>query len=75
MIGNINIPYFTVEKQKEIIIQIENLFAFTHEIEDGFIRAKSSLNKLPQAILSKAFRGELVPQGPMMNQRVYFWRR
>ena len=36
----------------------------TEKIEAKHIKAKAILDRLPQRILAKAFRGELVPQGP-----------
>lgn len=52
------------EEQKEIVRRIEKLFAFADKIEARYSKAKTMLDKLPQSILAKAFRGELVPQDP-----------
>lgn len=54
------IPPF--EEQKEIVKRVEQLFAFADKIESRYTKAKAMLDKLPQSILAKAFRGELVPQ-------------
>jgi type I restriction enzyme S subunit len=56
----INLP--TLEEQHEIVRRAENLFAFADKIEARFNKAKAMMDKLPQSILAKAFRGALVPQ-------------
>ncbi|MDZ4822429.1 MAG: restriction endonuclease subunit S [Flavobacteriales bacterium] len=53
-----------LEEQKEIVKRVEQLFAFADKIETRYTKAKAMLDKLPQSILVKAFRGELVPQNP-----------
>lgn len=52
------------EEQIEIVRRIEQLFAFADKIEARYTKAKTMLDKLPQSILAKAFRGELVAQDP-----------
>lgn len=52
----------SILEQKEIVRQVEQLFAFADKIESRYTKAKEMLDKLPQSILAKAFRGELVPQ-------------
>jgi len=52
------------KEQKEIVRRVEQLFAFADKIEARYTKAKVMLDKLPQSILAKAFRGELVPQDP-----------
>ena len=58
------IPLPPIEEQKEIVRRVEQLFAFADKIEARYTKAKTMLDKLPQSILAKAFRGELVPQNP-----------
>lgn len=53
-----------IEEQKEIVRRVEQLFAFADRIESRYTKAKAMLDKLPQSILAKAFRGELVAQNP-----------
>jgi type I restriction enzyme, S subunit len=53
-----------LDEQKEIVRRVEQLFAFADKIEVRYTKAKAMLDKLPQSILAKAFRGELVPQDP-----------
>ena len=58
------IPFPSFEEQVEIVKSIEKLFAFADKLEARYMKAKTLLDKLPQSILAKAFRGELVPQDP-----------
>lgn len=59
-----NIPILipSLEKQEEIVKRVEQLFAFADKLEARYNKAKAMLDKLPQSLLAKAFRGELVPQ-------------
>jgi len=54
----------TVEEQIEIVRRIDHAFAWLDKIAAEHARAEYLLPKLDQAILAKAFRGELVPQNP-----------
>ncbi|HRJ51578.1 MAG TPA: restriction endonuclease subunit S [Candidatus Thiothrix moscowensis] len=58
----INLP--EMEEQAEIVRRVESLFAMADTVERQYQAAKARLDKLTQAILAKAFRGELVPQDP-----------
>lgn len=49
-------------EQEEIVKRVEKLFSFADKVEARYLKAKAQLDKLPQSILAKAFRGELVPQ-------------
>jgi type I restriction enzyme S subunit len=51
-------------EQTEIVRRVTQLFTLADAIESRFLKAKSSVDKLTQSILAKAFRGELVPQDP-----------
>jgi type I restriction enzyme S subunit len=53
-----------LKEQKEIIRQINKLFAFADKLEAHYNKAKEKIDKLPQSVLAKTFRGELVPQDP-----------
>lgn len=61
---NFQIPLPVLEEQKEIVRRIEKLFKAIDLIEQEHQRASQLLDRLEQATLSKAFRGELVPQDP-----------
>ena len=56
------IPIPSIQEQNEIVRQIHELFALADKIEARYTKSKSMLDKLPQSILAKAFRGELVAQ-------------
>lgn len=51
-----------IAEQEEIVKRVEQLFAFADKLEARYNKAKAMLDKLPQSLLAKAFRGELVPQ-------------
>lgn len=53
----INLPQ--VEEQTEIVRRVEQLSAYADSIELQAKAAKARVDKLTQAILAKAFRGEL----------------
>jgi type I restriction enzyme S subunit len=56
------IPIPSLDEQSEILRQIFNLFSIADKIETRYMKATSQLDKLPQSVLAKAFRGELVSQ-------------
>lgn len=53
-----------LQEQKEIVKRVEALFAKADTIEAQYQAAQEHLETLPQALLAKAFRGELVEQDP-----------
>jgi type I restriction enzyme S subunit len=53
-----------LEEQKEIVHQVDKLFALADKLEAHYQKAKTHVDKLSQSVLAKAFRGELVPQDP-----------
>ncbi len=58
----INLP--EIKLQRTIIEQTKRLLNLADKIESRYNKAKAVIDKLPQSILAKAFRGELVPQDP-----------
>jgi type I restriction enzyme S subunit len=58
----INLP--PKEEQTEIVHRVENLFSKADIIEAAYDKLKQQIDSLPQAILAKAFKGELVEQLP-----------
>ena len=52
------------EEQPEIVRRVESLFSKADVIEAKYKVLKAEIDILPQAILAKAFRGELVEQLP-----------
>ena len=57
-------PVPPIQEQREIVQRVERLFKVADQIEKRYEKAKAFVDKLPQSILAKAFRGELVPQDP-----------
>lgn len=53
-----------LQEQQEIVRRVECLFAKADTIEARYLTLKAKIDSLPQAILHKAFKGELVPQLP-----------
>ena len=56
------IPLPSIKEQTEIVKRIEHLFAKADAIEAQYQSLKTKIERLPQAILAKAFKGELVEQ-------------
>jgi type I restriction enzyme S subunit len=52
------------EEQQVIVARIESAFAWTDKIATELAHANALRPRLDQAVLAKAFRGELVPQDP-----------
>lgn len=61
---NCVIPIPSLKEQKEIVQQIEKLFKALDLMAQEYQKASKLLDRLDQATLAKAFRGELVPQDP-----------
>ncbi len=56
------LPFTRLEEQREIVKRIEAAFAWLDKLAVEQTRASFLLSTLDQAILAKAFRGELVPR-------------
>ena len=54
----------SLAEQTEIVSRVENLFSKADKIEASYQILKEKTDALPQAILGKAFRGELAEQLP-----------
>lgn len=63
-VQGIEFPYPPLTEQTEIVRRVESLFAQADAVEKQYLAAKQRLDRLSQALLAKAFRGELVPQDP-----------
>jgi len=61
---NMLVPRPPLEEQQEIVRRVEKLFALADSIEEKYKKAYERVEKLEQAILAKAFRGELVEPDP-----------
>ncbi len=64
VIKNLPFHYPSLDEQKEIVRRVESLFAIADNVEKQYQDARARTDRLTQAILAKAFRGELVPQNP-----------
>lgn len=58
------IPVPTLAEQERIVAEIESRFERADALETTVDRALNDAEKLKQAVLKKAFSGELVPQNP-----------
>ena len=58
-LSQIPVPTPQLDEQAEIVRRVEQLFAYADTLEQQVKAAKERVNKLTQAILDKAFRGEL----------------
>ncbi len=63
-LGQLQFDLPPLAEQQEIVHRIEALLALADQIEARCAKAKAHVEKLTQSILTKAFRGELVPQDP-----------
>jgi type I restriction enzyme, S subunit len=63
------VPLPSLCEQQEIVRRVEALFAVAAAIENRLVGATARAEKLTQAILAKAFRGELVPTEAELARR------
>ena len=68
-IKSVTIPFPPIEEQHEIVRRVETLFKLADAIEKKVAAANPRVEKLTQAILSKAFRGKLVPTEAELARR------
>ena len=61
-VESLQIPIPPLEEQQEIVRKALELFHFADSIEARYQKAKAWFDKIPKAILAKAFKGQLVPQ-------------
>ncbi|MBW1894818.1 MAG: restriction endonuclease subunit S, partial [Deltaproteobacteria bacterium] len=62
ILKNLEFPLPPLEEQKEIVRQVDILFTLADKLETHYKKAKEKIDKLPQSVLAKTFRGELIPQ-------------
>jgi len=60
-IRNAPIELPPLREQQEIVRRVERMFALADRIESRFVEGQKRVDSITQAILAKAFRGELVP--------------
>ena len=61
LLSALDIPLPSPSEQIEIVRRVDALFALADKIEGRVEAATQRVEKITQAILAKAFRGELVP--------------
>ncbi len=64
VVMNTPVTYPDILEQQEIVRRVESLFAKADAIEKRYKALKQKIDTLPQALLGKAFKGELVEQLP-----------
>lgn len=64
MVSNLPILLPPQEEQHEIVRRVERLFALADSLEAKYSNAMQRVAKIEQALLAKAFRGELAPPDP-----------
>jgi type I restriction enzyme, S subunit len=68
-IRNLAVPAPSISEQREIVRRVEALFKLADTIEKRVAAATARAEKLTQAILAKAFRGDLVPTEAELARR------
>ncbi len=63
-LSELPVPLPPREVQAEIVLRVEQLFAYADQLETKVAAAQQRIDALTQSLLAKAFRGELVPQDP-----------
>jgi type I restriction enzyme, S subunit len=63
-LGEIELPFPSKEERAEVVAAIERSFVEVERLAAAAVAAHRLLDRLDQAILAKAFRGELVAQNP-----------
>ena len=69
ILRDVAVPLPPLTEQKEIVRRVESLFKLADAIEKRVAFATARAKKLTQAILAKAFRGELVPTEAELARR------
>jgi type I restriction enzyme, S subunit len=63
-LSRIRLPMAPLDEQREIVDRIEKAFSWIDRLASEANSARKLTDHLDQAVLAKAFRGELVPQDP-----------
>jgi type I restriction enzyme S subunit len=69
ILSDVAVPLPPLAEQKEIVRRVEAMFKLADTIEKRLAAASLRAEKLTQAILAKAFRGELVPTEAELARR------
>lgn len=68
-LGTFEVPFCHPAEQQEIVRRVGGLFSLADKIEARFKIIQRQVDRLPQSILAKAFRGELVPTEAELAER------
>ncbi len=68
-LGTFEVPFCHPTEQYEIVRRVAGLFSLADKIEAHFKNIKQQVDRLPQSILTKAFRGEIVPTEAELAER------
>ncbi len=68
-LGKFEVPFCPLEEQLEIVLRVEAMFRLADAVQKRVDVATMRAEKLTQAILAKAFRGELVPTEAELARR------
>lgn len=69
LLASLDVPLPPVAEQREIIARVENFFGIADVIEQRLAAGTMATAALQQSVLSKAFRGELVPTEAELTRR------
>ena len=69
ILKTIKIPLPPITEQHALVRRVESMFKLTEAVEKRVAAATARAEKLSQAILAKAFRGELVPTEAELARR------
>lgn len=68
-VAEFTFPFPPLAEQQEIVRRVDKLFALADVIEARLTDARQMADRLTQAVLAKAFRGELVPTEAELARR------
>ncbi|TAJ13749.1 hypothetical protein DMA11_07800 [Marinilabiliaceae bacterium JC017] len=64
ILKSLKVPQLDIKTQQRIVQKIESFITYIDSVEKKLKSLKEKLDDLPQQLLTKAFRGDLVPQDP-----------
>jgi type I restriction enzyme S subunit len=74
-LSSLLLPIPPLREQREIVTRVQALISAADRVESRLQILKNQVSKLPDAILTKAFRGELVPADPSDEPASWLLRR
>jgi type I restriction enzyme, S subunit len=74
-LNRLGVPLPSIQEQQEILRHIGTAFGWIDRLAANATSARKLIDHLDQAILAKAFRGELVPQDPNDEPASVFLQR